>query len=113
MAAEEFDTAEESPKLEDVRELLERFVTPIYLSLLHANFVRKPPVWAHAAGLHHRDQSASWTQIAEMVSAISDGQIQQLLSLREWRSRSVAGWCIGLSRRTAFVGQIAELLLAS
>lgn len=89
--------------LGETRALREQFVQPVYLSLLHANFIRRSP----------SDSEIIRSQIAAAASTISDEQISKLLKTREWRGRLVAGWCIGLSGRMAFVDEIAELLIES
>jgi hypothetical protein len=89
--------------LDETRAPREQFVRPIYLSLLHANFIRRPA----------RDPEIIRSQIVAAASLISDQQISKLLMTREWRGRLVAGWCIGLSGRVAFVDEIAELLIES
>jgi hypothetical protein len=90
-------------QFEGTRALREKFVKPLYLRLLHANFARKEIEGSE-------DTSA---RIAEAARTISDEEIERLLRMPEWRGRLVAGWCVGLSRRTHFVDEIAELLLAS
>jgi hypothetical protein len=77
--------------------LQERFVTPLYLSLLNGNFVDS------------RDASVVM-RAADAARAISDLQIEQLLDEWDWRTRLCAGWFIGLSRRTHFVPRIGALL---
>jgi hypothetical protein len=57
--------------------------------------------------------SAIRAQIVVAARSVSDVEIRTLLSIREWRGRLVAGWLVGLSKRKALVGEIADLLLAS
>jgi hypothetical protein len=90
-------------QLHETRALREKFVSPIYLRLLHANFARNEIEGSNDAR----------ARIAEAARTISDEEILKLLRTPEWRGRLVAGWCIGLSGRTHFVDEIAELLLAS
>lgn len=99
--------------LEQTRALREQFVRPIYLSLLNANFMRKPEV---GSGLPRRTESESAAlraQINVAARSISDEQIRTLLSVPEWRGRLVAAWLVGLSKRIEFVDEIANHLIAS
>ena len=89
--------------LDETRALRAQFVQPVYLSLLHANFIRRTI----------DDSEIVRSQIVAAASMISDDQISKLLETCEWRGRLVAGWCIGLSGRTAFVDKIANLLIES
>jgi hypothetical protein len=104
---------------QDIREHFERnravreeFVAPLYLSLLHANFMRPPRGW-QSGGRTEEEREATCAQIAASARAISDEQIKALLSGPGWRERLVAGWLVGLSRRVSFVDAVAGLLLAS
>ncbi len=97
------DDAQLLALLQETQPLRDQFVRPLYLSLLHANFIR---------GNMDRSEAIR-TQLAETATSISDEQIRKLLQMPEWRGRLVAGWCIGLTRRTAFVDEVAELLIAS
>jgi hypothetical protein len=94
---------EQKLRWENAKPLIEPFVRPIYLALLHANFTRLLP--------HNSENRDS--EITAIARSISDTQIATLLASPGWRERLVAGWCVGLSRRAGFVDQIAELLLAS
>jgi hypothetical protein len=90
-------------ELDDTRQLRDVFVRPYYLRLLHGNFIWKK------AGTDY----PSAEQISDAARTISDSQIQELLQRREWRGRLAAAWYVGLTARTNFVDQIADLLLAS
>jgi hypothetical protein len=108
-----FNESEMIRLLEDTRALREEFVRPLYMSLLDANFTRRMNLGAHQMGRTENDLSTVRAQIVVAAKTISDEQIRSLLSIPEWRGRLVAGWLVGLSMRTAFVEEIAELLLAS
>lgn len=97
------DHSQDLALLDETRALREQFVRPLYLSLLHANFIQRPT----------GDPEIIRSQIATAASVISDEQISRLLMTREWRGRLVAGWCVGLSGRVAFVDEIAALLIES
>lgn len=92
---------------ERAKPLIEPFVKPIYLSLLHANFTQR------SAHNPDHDSENERSQILAIANSISDHQIKILSASPEWRGRLVAGWCVGLTRRDAFIDEIAELLLAS
>jgi hypothetical protein len=92
-----------SSLLEETRDLREEFVTPVYLSLLNANFLRTDEL----------DNLPVLSQIRTFSDKISDEQINKLLRLREWRGRLVAAWLVGLSGRQNFVDEIGKLLLVS
>jgi hypothetical protein len=94
------DSSELPRQLEETRDVRERCVGPIYLSLLHANFTQ--PYDAAAA-----------LQISAIARTITDEEITKLLEIREWRGRLVAGWCVGLTKRSGFTEQIGRLLLQS
>ena len=83
------------------RALRDAFVYPFYLSLLHGNFI---------GGRYGAEHSR---RIADAARTISDEQIGRLLSQREWRGRLVAGWFTGLTKRSHFVRDIVDLLIAS
>jgi len=88
-------------RLELVNSALGRaFVLPFYLSLLHGNF---------ASGWY---DDAHSQRIANAAKTISDDQLKQLFK-GEWRCRLTAAWFVGLSRRSSFVEEVAELLLES
>lgn len=89
-------------QLEETRDLRDRCVMPIYGFLLHANFVNP----RHSSVANH-------IQIAAIAHTITDDEIAKLLEIHEWRGRLVAGWCVGLSKRSAFLEVIANLLLKS
>ena len=97
------DDSQEFAFLEETRLLREQFVKPLCLSLLHANLIRR------TAG----ESEIIRFQLIETARMISNEQISSLLKVREWRGRLVAGWCIGLSGRVAFVDEIAKLLIES
>ena len=84
----------------DIHFILERFVAPFYLKLLHGNFARD-------AGDRLHDK------IAEAARTISDPALDLLLRTSEWRGRLSAAWFIGLSGRTHYVDRLAELLIES
>jgi hypothetical protein len=71
------------------------FVRPNYLALFDGRFI-------------HKDVDAK--RIIRAARAISNSQLRRLLKTREYRGRFAAAWYIGLTRRSQFVDQIAELL---
>jgi hypothetical protein len=71
------------------------FVRPNYHALFDGRFI-------------HRDVDAR--RIIRAARAISNSQLRRLLKTREYRGRFAASWYIGLTRRSQFVDQIAELL---
>ena len=97
------DRSQDLALLDETRALREQFVKPIYLPLLHANFIQRTAC----------ESKVIRSQIVAAATMISDEQIDKLLKSREWRGRLVAGWCIGLSGRMAFVDEVAGLLLES
>ncbi len=99
--------------LEETGDVRQHFVRPVYLSLLHANFAQRPDLVLRQTGNSDCDQAAICKRIATCASKITDEQITELLSIREWRGRLAAGWFVGLSNRVAFVNQIGALLLDS
>jgi hypothetical protein len=108
-----FDESKTTRVLEETRAIREEFVRPIYLSLLHANFARRSVAGPPPLGRPESELSAIRAQIVVAAKTISDEQLKKLLSIREWRGRLVAGWLVGLSKRAAFVDEIADILLAS
>lgn len=83
--------------------IIDRFVRPYYLELLHGNLSWKP--------------EPEVTQIVESLrkaaTEISDSEIDKLLDTPEWRGRLCASWFVGLTRRSMHVPKISALLLAS
>ena len=106
-----FDESETVRLLEETRAIREEFVQPIYLSLLHANFARRSV--AAPFGKPESELATIRTKIVFAARTVSDEQLKRLLSIREWRGRLVVGWLVGLSKRVAFVDEIADILLAS
>jgi hypothetical protein len=97
-----FDEQQVVRQLEETRELRERFIAPVYLSLLGANFMRPSD-----------SQESKGNLIAELSNTITDEQIGTLLRIREWRGRLTAAWYAGLTGRSVFVDEIGNLLLQS
>jgi hypothetical protein len=87
--------------LEKTRDVREQFVRPVYLSLLHANFARRTDLVLRQMGHSETDLAAIRTDIVTGARVVTDEQIAELLSDREWRGRLVAGWFVGLSKRVA------------
>ena len=80
-------------------ELVQLFVAPFYLSLLHANFL---------SGENSDDRFAPHLMLASKT--ISDVQLKCLLDNQNWRTRLAAGWMVGLGRRASLTDRIVELL---
>jgi hypothetical protein len=99
-------------RLERIRAEREQFVVPLYMPLLHANFLKQPGL-GDLVQRTEEELVATRSRIATAAMAISDVQIQALLADGGWRERLVAGWLVGISRRVAFVDAVACLLLAS
>lgn len=79
------------------------YVRPFYLSLLHANFASRKFDYDNA---HSR-------RIAHAANTISNGQLNRLLKVWNWRARLSAAWFVALSQRSSFVEKMATLLLES
>jgi Family of unknown function (DUF6000) len=79
------------------------FVRPLYLQLLHGNFVR----------LNETDAVQFSKTLANRASSITDSQITRLLKERDWRARLTAAWLVGLMKRKSFVPAIGHMLLES
>ena len=88
----------------ELQALVDRYVVAEdrYMRLLHGNFLRMP-----AEG-----RSAFLARLRSDAETITDQDLATLLS-SEWRSRITASWLIADSRRTRFVQQLGDLLLAS
>ena len=85
--------------------LYNAYVWPFYTMFLHGNFV--PP------RLEDELTPGLPMQMARSAKAISDDKLNELLTEFEWRARLPAAWFIGLTKRTRYVDQLGELLLAS
>ena len=93
---------------EDNPRLYNAYVWPFYLKLLNGNLV--------FLGFDEKGERLPPTlpkQIADAARSISDEQLNELLAEAGWRSSLPAAWFIGLTRRSRYVDQIGELLLAS
>ena len=77
-----------------------------YLDLLHGRIVR-PDAHANAPVVHALRQDARRVSDEELVFLLQPG------GLPNWRPRLVAGYLIGLDRRTRFRQTVGELLLGS
>ena len=102
----------ETTSVDQPGNLIAQFVAPLYLHLLHANFVWRSTVNPLATRTED-EHAAIRDQITAAARTISDEQCRALLKDRGWRNRLVAGWLVGLSKRAVFVDEIAALLLAS
>jgi len=79
------------------------FVRPFYLGLLHGNFTRGDEL--EGSDFRHA--------LSKAANAISNEQIEKLLTDPEWRGRLCAAWFAGLSKQRKFIPIIGERLLAS
>jgi hypothetical protein len=55
--------------------------------------------------------SSSVSEFRSAIQAVTDADVGDLLDQCDWRNRLVAGWIIGLTRRTSFVERIGTLLI--
>jgi hypothetical protein len=78
-------------------------VRPFYLGLLHGNFTRAD----------EPDGSSFRHALSNAASAISDEQIEKLLTDPEWRGRLCAAWFAGLNKRGSLIPVIGDRLMAS
>jgi hypothetical protein len=77
------------------------FVQPLYLQLLHGNFVH----------FNETDAAQFRKTLANRAGSITDRQITRLLKEPDWRARLPAAWFVGLTRRQSFVPAIGHMLL--
>ena len=79
--------------------LREVFVRPLYLSLLHANFLKGGEALETFPAL-----------LALASHAVSAAQLHLLLDDIDWRARLTAAWLVGITRRKGFTEQIISCL---
>ena len=100
-----FPTTSNEPgaKADGREELIRLFVQPLYLTLLHANFLSTTAEKSETFPSH----------LALASRAITNVQLKQLLAEENWRTQLTASWLIGLSGRKQFTSMLAKMLVES